>query len=162
MAEERGAWERLKEGWRGTQDPEEIRVAREEEQVRKEARRAQKEAQAAERQRQREEQAAAAEAERQRNKTPEERSAVMEQAIARYVRKGYGVQARTEYDAHLYKHKRFSWPLGVLWILLGFVTFGLTWLIFVLQVIEYALKANKAVHLSVDPTGELHGDRWWH
>jgi hypothetical protein len=162
LTEERNAWERFKEGWRGTQDPEAIRAAREDEQRRMEERRAQREVRAAQHQAQREEQAAAAEAERQRIKTPEERSAVMEKAIARYVRKGYAVQARTEYDAHLYKHKRFSWPLGVLWILLGFVTFGLTWLLFVLQVLEYAFKANRAVHLSVDPTGELHGGSWWH
>ena len=80
--------------------------------------------------------------------TLEQRTALLDKEIGRYVRHGFRLLSRTPTTAQLLKPKTFS----RLWALLWFLCFGFG--IFV-YLIYYWSKRDQTLYLQVDPTGRI-------
>jgi len=74
----------------------------------------------------------------------EGRSAILERQIAKYIKRGYRVTARTPTTAQLVKPKRF----GCGWLLLCCISLGIA-------IIFYLRASDDAVYLEVEPTGRV-------
>ena len=80
--------------------------------------------------------------------TLDQRRDILEQAIAKYVKRGYRVTARTDTTAQLLRPKKFS----LLWALAWFLLFGIGILVYL---IYYWSKRDDTVYLEVDSAGRV-------
>ena len=78
----------------------------------------------------------------------EERSAILDAEVMKYVRMGYEVRARTQTTAQLVKPKKFSF----IWALVWFLLFGIGLIIYLLY---YWGKRDQAIYLEVDERGTI-------
>lgn len=78
----------------------------------------------------------------------EQRRAILEEEIRKYVKKGFQVVSRTDLTAQLVKPKKFSG----LWALLWFLVFGVGLIIYL---IYYGTKRDEQVYLEVDEKGKV-------
>lgn len=78
----------------------------------------------------------------------EERSAILDREVSKYVKRGFRVISRTNTTAQLVKPKKFSFLWAVLWFLL----FGVGLLIYLFY---YVSKKDETVYLEVDQQGHV-------
>ncbi len=79
----------------------------------------------------------------------QDRAAILDREVEKYVRKGYRVTSRTPTTAQLVKPKVFS----RLWAFLWFLVFGVGLIVYLLW---YAAKRDKTVYLTADEQGRVH------
>jgi hypothetical protein len=84
--------------------------------------------------------------------TPGERRAILDRAVARFVRNGYTVESNTGTQAVVAKRQRISWLPN---ILLAIVTGGLWLVVLAIKLIDWP--RDRAV-LTIDASGELQGE----
>jgi len=78
----------------------------------------------------------------------EERQAILNREIQKFVKRGFRVTARTDTTAQLVKPKKFS----LLWAILWFLFFGIGLIIYLLY---YAAKKDETIYLDVDERGKV-------
>lgn len=78
----------------------------------------------------------------------EDRSAILEAEVQRFVAQGYRVAARSPTTAQLVRPKTFNVVAAVLWLLVLLV--GL-----LIYLLVYAAQSDDAVYLTVGPDGEI-------
>ena len=76
--------------------------------------------------------------------TLDQRRDILERAIAKYVKQGYRVTARTDTTAQLVKPKRF----GCTWLLLSLLSLGIA-------LVFYLRAQDQAIYLEVTPAGRV-------
>ena len=80
----------------------------------------------------------------QKTLTTDERRAILDREVQRYVKQGFRVVSRTDMTAQLVKPKSF----GCLWVILALFTLGLA-------LIVYIAKKDETVYLEVTPAGRV-------
>ena len=80
--------------------------------------------------------------------TLDERRAILDKEIRKYVKRGYKVASRTDTSVQLVKPKKFSF----LWALLWFLVFGIG---LVVYLIYYWAKKDDQLYLEVDDKGKI-------
>lgn len=78
----------------------------------------------------------------------EERRAVLDREVARYVKRGFRVESRTDTTAQLVKPKKFSLFWAVVWFLCAVFPF-------IVYLLWYAAKRDEQVYLQVDERGRV-------
>ncbi len=78
----------------------------------------------------------------------EERSAILDREIAKYIKRGFRVIARTDITAQLIKPKKFSF----LWAILWFLLLGVGILVYL---IYYWSKRDETIYLQINPYGRI-------
>ena len=78
----------------------------------------------------------------------EERKAILDAEVTRFVRRGFRVQSRTDTTAQLVKPKKFSLGWAVIWLLCAVFPF-------VVYLLWYAAKKDEQVYLQVDERGKV-------
>ncbi len=78
----------------------------------------------------------------------QERTAILDKEISKYVKNGYRVVSRSDTTAQLVKPKKFSFIWAMLWLLVAGVG------IFV-YLIYYMAKKDSTVYLEVDAQGKI-------
>ena len=78
----------------------------------------------------------------------DERRAILDQEIKRFVKKGFRVISRTDTTAQLVKPKKFSFFWAFMWFLL--VGIGL-----IVYLLYYAGKKDDTIYLEVDEFGRI-------
>ena len=78
----------------------------------------------------------------------EERKAILDREVTRYVRRGFRVQSRTDTTAQLIKSKKFSLFWSVFWLMLLILPF-------VVYLLVYLASRDKQVYLQVDEYGKI-------
>jgi hypothetical protein len=81
-----------------------------------------------------------------------QRSAILDEHIANYVRQGYQVAARTPTTCQLIKQKRFN-------LLIAIILFCLAIFPFVIYMLFYVNKKGGSVYLQVDAGGVVHATK---
>jgi len=82
------------------------------------------------------------------NLPTEGRSAILDREIAKYIKRGYRVTARTPTTAQLLRPKKFS----RFWALAWFLCFGVGILVYL---IYYWSKRDDTLYLEIDPAGRI-------
>jgi hypothetical protein len=88
--------------------------------------------------------------------TEQDRAAILDKRIPKYVSQGFYVSARTPTTAQLVKPKRLSCFWVLFWLLFTPITLGLT---FILYLLYYLTKKDEMVYLTVDTQGVVHTKR---
>ena len=78
----------------------------------------------------------------------EERSAILDVAVMKYVRMGYEVRSRTQTTVQLVKPKKFSF----FWALVWFLLFGIGLIVYLLF---YWSERDQTIYLEVDEHGTI-------
>lgn len=78
----------------------------------------------------------------------DERSALLDREIQKYVRSGYRVLSRSDTTAQLVKPKKFSLLIAIIALLLAVLPF-------VLYLLWYMASKDKTIYLSIDATGRI-------
>jgi hypothetical protein len=78
----------------------------------------------------------------------EEQSAILDEEVRKYVRRGYRVESRTATTAQMLKPKKFSFFWAFVWFLL----FGVGVLVYLFY---YWSKRDETAYLEVDGTGTI-------
>jgi hypothetical protein len=76
-------------------------------------------------------------------------SAVLDAEIAKYIRQGYRLTARSDTSAQLVKPKKFSFIWAIIWLILGL---GVGFFIYLAW---YLAKKEHAIYLTVDAQGRI-------
>ena len=77
-----------------------------------------------------------------------ERKAILDREVAKYVKRGYRVQSRTDTEAQLVRPKKFSFLWAFLWLL----ALGVGLIVYLLY---YWSKKDDQVYLAVDTYGKV-------
>ena len=78
----------------------------------------------------------------------EERRAILDREIKRYVKRGFRVISRTDTTAQLVKPKKFSFFWAFIWFLVLIVGF-------VIYLLYYVSKKDETIYLEVDERGRI-------
>ncbi len=79
-----------------------------------------------------------------------QRSAILDEHITKYVQQGYQIIARTPTTCQLVKQKKFSFFWALIWLIIG-VGIG-----FLIYLAWYMSKKGGSVYLQVDAGGIVH------
>lgn len=80
--------------------------------------------------------------------TKDERTAILDREVQKYVKSGYRVNSRTDTTAQLVQPKKFSFLLFIVLLILMVLPA-------VLYVVWYMVKKEGAIYLTVDENGKI-------